>query len=638
VLSSARHDEDFYRAMWNSIERTGSWRGEIWNKRKNGEIFPELLAITSVPDSRGNITHYVGSFFDITERHRTETALKESEQRFRTLIEWSPEPVMVVRAGVLAYANPVALLLLGARSAQELIGKPILEIVHPDFHQVVQERMRILEEGAAAVPMVEEKLIKLDGTLIDVEAQSAAIVYDGMPAIQVAIRDITARKAAQEQIQTLAFSDALTKLPNRRLFMDRLEQALTASRRHQREGALLFVDLDDFKTINDTLGHDQGDVLLQQVAQRLLTCVREGDTVARVGGDEFVVLLKELSQDPHESATWAEAIAKKILAALNEAHQLDHAEQHCTASIGVTMFGRDQRESIDEPLRRADMAMYQAKTAGRNTLRFFDPKMQAVVSSRAALEAGLHEALDQGRFLLHYQAQVTHQGQITGVEALLRWNDPRRGMVPPAEFISLAEQNGLILPLGKWVLESACRQLAQWATEPAMAQLTIAVNVSARQFHQSDFVELVLAALDQSGANASRLKLELTESLLIKNVEDVIAKMTALKACGVGFSLDDFGTGYSSLSYLKRLPLDQLKIDQGFVRDILSDANDAAIAKMVIALSESLGLSVIAEGVETAAQREFLLKLGCNAFQGYLFSRPLSLPDFEDFFQNGSRP
>ena len=638
VLSSARHDEDFYRAMWNSIERTGSWRGEIWNKRKNGEIFPELLAITCVRDSLGTITHYVGSFFDISERKRAEEELKDSEERFRTLIEWSPEPIVVLRGEALAYANPAALQMMGAKSDQDLVGKPILDLVHPDFHQIVLGRIKKLAEGDKVTPMLEQKFLKLDGTPYDVEAQGAAIMYDGKPAIQVAIRDITARKAAQEQIQTLAFSDALTKLPNRRLFKDRLEQALAAANRHQREGALLFIDLDDFKTINDTLGHDQGDDLLRQVAQRLLTCVREGDTVARVGGDEFVVLLKELSQDPHEAASWAEAIAKKILAALNQAYQLGHAVQHCTASIGVTMFGRDQRESIDEPLRRADMAMYQAKTAGRNTLRFFDPQMQAVVSSRAALEAGLHEALDQGQFLLHYQAQVTHQGQITGVEALVRWNDPRRGMVPPAEFIALAEQTGLILPLGKWVLESACRQLALWATQPAMARLTLSVNVSARQFHQSDFVDQVLAALDQSGANASRLKLELTESLLIKNVEDVIAKMTALKACGVGFSLDDFGTGYSSLSYLKRLPLDQLKIDQGFVRDILSDANDAAIARMVIALSESMGLSVIAEGVETAAQREFLLKLGCKAFQGYLFSRPLSLPDFEDFFQSGSRP
>lgn len=756
VLSSAVHDEDFYRRMWDSIERTGFWRGEIWNRRKNGEMFPELLAITAARDSRRNITHYIGSFFDIserkraedelahgkalfeaifsgipdaivyanvkrevvsinpafssifgfniddlagtstsffyesqqeferqgrmrfnatatelarpyivsyrkkngeifpgetlgtsirtvsgallgyiavirdiTERNRTETALKESEERFRTLIEWSPEPVVVIRGGQLLYVNPAALVMFGAQSAQDLIGKQILELIHPDFHQVVLGRMKKLNEDGIATPMLEEKFLKLDGTPIDVEVQSAAIVYGGEPAIQVAIRDITVRKAAQEQIQSLAFSDALTKLPNRRLFMDRLEQALTAATRHQREGALLFIDVDDFKTINDTLGHDQGDVLLQQVAQRLLTCVREGDTVARVGGDEFVVLLKDLSHNVQEAATQAEAVAKKIIAVLNHPYQLGSSAQHSTASIGVTLFGSDQHERIDEPLRRADMAMYQAKAAGRNTLRFFDPQMQAVVTARAVLEAGLHEALEKNQFLLHYQVQVTRQGQITGVEALVRWNDPRRGMVPPAEFIPLAEQTGLILSLGNWVLETACTQLARWASRPEMAHLTLSVNVSARQFHLSDFVEQVLATLDRSGANASRLKLELTESLLINNVDDVIAKMNALKGRGVGFSLDDFGTGYSSLSYLKRLPLDQLKIDQGFVHDILIDPNDAAIAKMVVALADSMGLAVIAEGVETEAQCDFLADLGCHAYQGYLFSRPLPLLEFE---------
>lgn len=633
VWSSAMHDQAFYRRIWDSIGRTGSWRGEIWNKRKNGEIFPELLAITAVRDSLGNITHYVGSFSDISERKRTETALKESEERFRTLIEWSPEPVIVFRAGVLLYANPAALVMSGARSAQDLIGKPILDLVHPDFHQVAIGRMKKLEEGGTVAPMLEEKYLKLDGTSIDVEVQAAAIIYDGEPAIQAAIRDITARKAAQEQIQRLAFTDALTNLPNRRLFMDRLEQALTEATRHQRQGALLFIDLDDFKTINDTLGHEQGDVLLQQVARRLLTCVREGDTVARVGGDEFVVLLKDLSQNIQEAVTQAEAVAKKIIAALKQPYQRCHSAQHSTASIGITLFGSDQRESIDEPLRWADMAMYQAKAAGGNTLCFFDPQMQAAVTARAALEAGLHEALEKSQFLLHYQAQFTRQGRVAGVEALVRWNDPRRGMVSPAEFIPLAEQTGLILPLGQWVMETACTQLARWATRSEMAHLTISVNVSARQFHQSDFVEQVLATLDQSGVNASRLKLELTESLLIKNVEDVIVKMSALKARGVGFSLDDFGTGYSSLSYLKRLPLDQLKIDQSFVRDILLDANDAAIAKMVVALADSMGLAVIAEGVETEAQRDFLADLGCNAYQGYLFSRPLSLPDFEAFLQ-----
>jgi len=443
------------------------------------------------------------------------------------------------------------------------------------------------------------------------------------------IRDISERNAAQTQIQNLAFSDPLTQLPNRRLFMDRLEQALAAAARHQRQGALLFVDLDDFKTINDALGHDQGDVLLQQVAQRLLTCVRDGDTVARVGGDEFVVLLKELSQDLQEAATQAEAVAKKIIAALNHPYQLDDVVQHSTASLGVTLFGSDQYERPDEPLRRADMAMYQAKAAGRNTLRFFDPQMQAVVTARAALEAGLHAALENNQFLLYYQAQVADDGCITGVEALVRWSDPVRGMVSPAEFIPLAEQTGLILPLGSWVLQTACQQLARWASRADMAHLTMAVNVSARQFHQSDFVDQVLDVLARTGAPASRLKLELTESLLVKNVGEVIAKMGALKARGVGFSLDDFGTGYSSLAYLKRLPLDQLKIDQGFVRDILTDANDAAIAKMVVVLADSMGLGVIAEGVETQEQQDFLVRLGCHAFQGYLFSRPVPLLEFE---------
>lgn len=756
VLRSAIHDEDFYRRMWASIESTDFWQGEVWNRRKNGEFFPELLAITAVRDHHRDITHYIGSFFDISERKRAEDklaygkalfeaifssipdaivyanvkrevvsinpafftlfgfniddlagkstsvfyesleeherqgrmrfnltateqgrpyvvnyrkkdggifpgetlgtsirtasgallgyiavirditerkkierALKESEERFRTLIEWSPEPVVVLRGGKLLYVNPAALVMFGAKSDQDLIGKPMLELVHPDFHQVVLGRMKKLSEGGTTEPMFEEKLLRLDGTPIDVEVQSAAIVYGGEPAIQVAIRDITARKAAQEQIQSLAFSDPLTGLPNRRLLLDRLEQALTAATRHQRQAALLFIDVDDFKTINDTLGHEQGDVLLRQVAQRLLTCVREGDTVARVGGDEFVVLLKDLSQSVQEAATQAEAIAKKIMAALNQPYQLGSSAQHSTASIGVTLFGGDQRDSTDAPLRRADMAMYQAKAAGRNTLRFFDPQMQAVVTARAVLEAGLHEALEKNQFLLLYQAQVTWQCQITGVEALLRWNDPRRGMVSPAEFIHLAEETGLILPIGQWVLETACTQLARWAIQSEMAHLTISVNVSARQFHQSDFVEQVLDTLDRSGAKASRLKLELTESLLINNVDDVIAKMNALKGRGVGFSLDDFGTGYSSLSYLKRLPLDQLKIDQGFVHDILIDPNDAAIAKMVVALADSMGLAVIAEGVETEAQRDFLADLGCQAYQGYLFSRPLPLVEFE---------
>ena len=444
------------------------------------------------------------------------------------------------------------------------------------------------------------------------------------------VQDITERKAAEEQIQSLAFYDPLTQLPNRRLLMDRLKHAIAARARHQRNGALLFVDLDNFKVLNDTHGHFMGDLLLQQVGQRLTDCMREGDSVARLGGDEFVVMLENLSENRAEALAQADVVSKKILAILDEPYQLGTHAHRSTASIGVTLFG-DQAESIDEPLKRADMAMYQSKTAGRNRVQFFDPRMYAELTERAALEVGMREALAQDQFVLHYQVQVTSSGQRIGAEALLRWQHPQRGFISPADFIPVAEETGLILPLGYWVLESACKQLAVWAANSAMADLTVAVNVSARQFHQSDFVDQVLMALSRTGASAHRLKLELTEGLLVSNIEDVISKMTSLKGAGVGFSLDDFGTGYSSLSYLKRLPLEQLKIDQSFVRDILIDPNDAAISKMVIVLADSLGLAVIAEGVETEAQRDFLARQGCKTYQGYLFSRPLPAAGFEAY-------
>jgi EAL domain-containing protein (putative c-di-GMP-specific phosphodiesterase class I) len=343
-------------------------------------------------------------------------------------------------------------------------------------------------------------------------------------------------------------------------------------------------------------------------------------------------MLEDLSESARDAATQAETVGEKILARLNQAYQLASHEHRSTPSIGVTLFVGHQG-NIDELLKRADMAMYQAKAAGRNTLRFFDPDMQSIVTKRAALEADLHDAVWKDQFLLYYQAQVVGKGLLTGAEALLRWQHPERGMVSPANFIPLAEETGLILPLGHWVLQTACHQLAIWARQPEMAHLSVAVNVSARQFSLPNFVEEVLAIIEHNGTNPQRLKLELTEGLLVDDVEDIIAKMTALKAKGVGFSMDDFGTGYSSLSYLKRLPLDQLKIDQSFVRNILTDPNDAAIAKMVVALAESMGLTVIAEGVEIEAQRDFLAHHGCHAYQGYLFSRPLPLDEFESFAQ-----
>jgi len=441
-------------------------------------------------------------------------------------------------------------------------------------------------------------------------------------------RDITERKRAQADIVRLAFYDALTGLPNRRLLMDRLSQALEYSSRRMSHGALLFIDLDNFKELNDTLGHQTGDELLKQVAERLTECVRITDTVARLGGDEFVVMLDDIGELPVEAAAQAESLGKKILLALNQDYVLEGTRHRSSPSIGITLFYQ-HIHSVDELLKRADLAMYQSKNAGRNTLRFYDPEMQAIASARTALDADMRLGLERDEFELYYQTVVDVAGVTIGVEALLRWHHPTRGMVSPGDFIPVAEQTGFILQLGEWVLRVACNQLVAWSANPVTRQLTIAVNVSARQFKHTDFALKLLALLLKTGANPFRLKVELTESLLLSDVDDAIAKMTELRSIGVSFSLDDFGTGYSSLSYLKRLPLDQLKIDQSFVRDVLTDPNDAAIARTILSLAHSLDLGVVAEGVESEGQRDFLLRSGCKAFQGYLFGRPVPVDQLQ---------
>lgn len=503
LLKSGRHDANFYQKMWEIITRTGTWQGEIWDRRKNGDLYPKWLTISAVKREDGVVTHYVGSHFDITER-----------------------------------------------------------------------------------------------------------------------------KAAEEKIQHLAFYDHLTDLPNRLLLLDRLQQALVTSARSSRNGALLFIDLDNFKNLNDTLGHDMGDLLLKQVTQRLEACIREGDTMARLGGDEFVVMLVGLSEHRFEAAAQTEAIGEKMLAALSQPYQLDKSTYHCTGSIGITLLSGNQ-QAAEELMKQADIAMYQAKKAGRNTLRFFDQKMQENISARVSLEGELHKALEFQQFHLHYQIQVDNSLRPLGAEALIRWIHPERGMVSPAHFIPLAEENGLILPIGLWVLETACNQLKTWQKDALTRELTLAVNVSARQFRQGDFVAQVQAAVQSHAINPQKLKLELTESMLLENIEDTIATMKSLHEIGVQFSLDDFGTGYSSLQYLKRLQLDQLKIDQSFVRDIATNSSDKAIVRTIVAMAQSLDIDVIAEGVETEEQRQLLLKKGCSNYQGYLFGRPMPIDQFE---------
>ena len=504
LLSSGRHDKLFYQRMWTSMRQEHYWQGEMWNKRKNGKIYAEWLTISAVLAPDGHITHYVGSFSDIT---------KDSE--------------------------------------------------------------------------------------------------------------------AEAEIHRLAYYDPLTQLPNRRLLIDRLGQALAASRRNGHYGALLFLDLDNFKTLNDTRGHDVGDLLLIEIAHRLNASVREGDTVGRLGGDEFVVMLEDLSEDAQMAALQAGIVGMKVREAIAMPYMLKGLEFTGTASIGVSLFC-NQGDSVDDLLKHADLAMYHAKEGGRNSLRFFDPEMQAALDERSAMESELRHALERRQLYLHYQVQTDNTGCAVGAEALLRWEHSVRGLVSPAQFIPLAEDTGLIFPIGLWVLQTACSQIREWSGNPSTRGLQLAINVSARQFRQQDFVMQVQKVISAAAIDPTRLKIELTESLVLDNVSDTIIKMNALKELGVSLSMDDFGTGYSSLSYLKLLPLDQLKIDQSFVRNIASDANDAAIVKAIITMGQTFGLNVIAEGVETAEQHAFLDMHGCHGYQGYLFGKPMPIKQFDE--------
>lgn len=564
---------------------------------------------------------------EVIERQRVEETVRASEERYRSAFQTSIDAITISRLGDGRYVDVNhAFLEITGFERQEVIGQKWSQLGLWVNHHDRENLLKALSEKTSC-RNCEAQFKRKNGDLFWGIISASTFELEGELCVLSVLRDISAAKEFEEEIKELAFFDPLTKLANRRLLMERLGKSIAFSARNHRKRALLFLDLDNFKTLNDTLGHHTGDLLLQKVAERLTACIREVDTVSRFGGDEFVLILEDLSEHVPDAVAQAKAIAEKVLTRFEHPYHLDEHECISTCSIGITIFG-DQNEKAHELLQQADIALYQAKAAGRNAMCFFAHELQAEINRRAEMEDDLRQAIKAGQFLLHYQPQFEND-RLIGAEALVRWNHPRLGLLSAGAFIPLAEETRLIFPLGKWVLDSACRQIAAWASRKETASIVVAVNISVLQLLKQDFVDSVLNAIEQAGANPENLKLELTESMLVKNAEDVIAKMTVLKSHGVSFSVDDFGTGYSSLAYLKRLPLDQLKIDQSFVRDIVAESSSSVIARSIISLSEAMGMSVIAEGVETKEQLSTLANLGCHSYQGYLLGRPQPLEQFE---------
>jgi diguanylate cyclase (GGDEF)-like protein/PAS domain S-box-containing protein len=605
---------------------------EMQFRKKTGELFWGQLSASLIEINRVSCVLAIAR--DVTADKAAEElmaaateAMRLSEERYRTVFHTSMDGIAISRMSDGCYidVNNSFLSLLGYQR-KEIIGRTSLEV---GFWADAADRARLIEEirKSGSFRDISIRLKKKNGEILWSLTSSSTIEIEGVPCLLSLVRDVSEAKAAREKIEDLANFDPLTHLPNRQLLLDRLRTALAGTAHSGRKCALLLIDLDSVKTLNETLGHHVGDLLLQEVARRLTGGVREADLVARFGGDEFVIMLEDLNESPQHAADQARTVGEKLIALLAQPYHLDGRECLSSCCMGITILGEGQ-ENASEAMQQADIAMDQAKTAGRNMLCFFTPALQAAVSARATLEEELRRAIREKQFVLYYQPQV-NRGQVVGAEALIRWMHPQRGILAPGVFIGLAEETGMILDMGSWVLEEACEQIARWARNPETAQLAVAVNISALQFRQPEFEQQVLYALLRTGADPRNLKLELTESMLVDNIEEVIHKMTSLRSHEISFSLDDFGTGYSSLTYLKRLPIDQLKIDRSFIRDILTDTSSGAIAEAIISLGKAMGLPVIAEGVETEEQRVYLARLGCHAFQGYLTSRPLPVEEFE---------
>ena len=569
-------------------------------------------------------------------QHTTEDALLRSEARLKLALRVSNIGIFDQdHESNTVYWSPELRAIYGWGLDEEVTLSDFFGSIYPDERARVEASIRREHDpGGDGCSDGEHRIIRRDGELrwLSVSAQT---LCDGIGSERRVVRtlgavlDITERKLSVDKVRAFAFYDALTQLPNRILLKERLEQVIAALTFGKQHAAILFLDLDNFKILNDSQGHQAGDELLVEMAQRLTHCVRETDTVARLGGDEFVVLLEMLDEAHDRAATLAQTVADKVLVELSAPYNLSSGVHYFSVSIGIVLFS-DPGTTIDQILAQADAAMYQAKKSGKSAYRFFDPVMQQSLEQRTALEKALRQALKEQQLILHYQPQVDDQGRITGVEALIRWQHPELGLVPPLEFIPLAEETGLILEIGAWVLETACAQLLVWRQSPATAKWRVAVNISARQLYQPGFVEQVREVLTRYAISASQLNLELTESMVLEDVRDAIAKMKQLKSFGIQLSVDDFGTGYSSLSYLKQLPFDQIKIDKSFVRGIKSDPHDVFIVSTIIALGQRLGMSVMAEGVEDAEQYLYLKQMGCAAFQGYYFGKPVLAAALQD--------
>ena len=616
IVKSGHQDAAFYKELWTTILNGEPFSGVFINQRKDGSLFHEEKTITPLRDGAQRITHFVSTGKDISERIHAEASVRASEEHLRTIIDTEPECIkLLAKDGSLIDMNAAGLAMIEADSLDQVVGQFMSSLVMPEHREAFQELSRNVFRGNKGKLIFEIEGLK--GTRRWLETHAVPMITRAGKTVLLGItRDITERKTAEERLSYLVHHDELTGLPNRTLFNDRLNQAVIEAERHGRLLALAFLDLDRFKNINDTLGHEAGDLLLQGVSERLLHAVRRGDTVARLSGDEFTIVLADLAH-----ADDAARVAQKILDAFARPLTIGGRDLFISVSLGLTLYPLDSRDP-QILLRNADIAMYRAKEQGRNNFQFYTSEMTSKAFERMSIETALRRALDNNEFTLHYQPIVDgRNGMVIAVEALIRWQNDGKGMTSPLQFIPVAEETGLIVPIGEWVLQTACAQLAAWQAA-GLPKLRMCVNLSVRQFRNLNLVATVGHALAASALDPADLELEITESIMVEE-QIVIDTLRELDALGVHFSIDDFGTGYSSLSYLKRLPIDTLKIDRSFVMDIPGNTDDAAIAQAIVAMAHSLGMRVVAEGVESLEQNRFLHSNGCDAMQGYFFSKPL---------------